>query len=85
MVSGFGERLTFLRASTRLGNSGRVGSKRPDSDLGLNFAYQGSNFYVVGDEGRVFDNSPLANASARVEIQVDINGKPLKASIKLSK
>jgi len=52
---------------------------------GLALTYQGSNFYVVDDQGRVFDNSPLANASAKVELQVDINGKPLKASIKLSK
>jgi RNA polymerase sigma-70 factor (ECF subfamily) len=52
---------------------------------GLTLTYQGSNFYVVDDQGRVFDNSPLANASAKVELQVDINGKPLKASIKLSK
>jgi hypothetical protein len=52
---------------------------------GLTLVYQGSNFYVVDDQGRVFDNSPLANASAKVELQVDINGKPLKASIKLSK
>jgi hypothetical protein len=55
------------------------------SNLGLNLGYRGSNFYVVDDQGRVFDNSPLANASARVELQVDINGNPLKASIKLSK
>lgn len=55
------------------------------SNLGLNLGYQGSNFYVVDDQGRVFDNSPLANAKASVELVVDINGKPLKAALKVSK
>ena len=55
------------------------------SNLGLNLGYQGSNFYVVDDQGRVFDNSPLANAKASVELAVDINGKPLKAALKVSK
>jgi RNA polymerase sigma-70 factor (ECF subfamily) len=52
---------------------------------GLNLSYQGSNFYVVDDQGRVFDNSPLANAKASVELSIDINGKPLKAALKVSK
>jgi hypothetical protein len=55
------------------------------SKNGGELTYQGSNFYVADDQGRVFDNSPLANASAIVELEVDTNGKPLKASLKLSK
>ena len=55
------------------------------SNLGLNLGYEGSNFYVVDDQGRVFDASPLANASARVELEVDVQGKPVKASLKVSK
>ncbi len=54
------------------------------SNLGLDLGYQGSNFYVVDDQGRVFDASPLANASASVELTVDSAGKPLRASLKVS-
>lgn len=51
---------------------------------GLNLSYTGSNFYVVDDQGRVFDSSPLANVTANVHLTVDINGKPLSASLKIS-
>ncbi len=54
------------------------------SNLGLDLGYQGSNFYVVDDQGRVFDASPLANASASVELTLDSAGKPLRASLKVS-
>ncbi len=54
------------------------------SNLGLDLGYQGSNFYVVDDQGRVFDASPLANASASVELTLDPAGKPLRASLKVS-
>ena len=53
------------------------------SNLGLNLGYQGSSFYVVDDQGRVFDNSPLANATARVELTVDSQGKPVRASLRV--
>jgi RNA polymerase sigma-70 factor (ECF subfamily) len=55
------------------------------SNLGLDLGYQGSNFYVVDDQGRVFDASPLANASASVELTVDSGGKPVRASLKVTK
>ena len=55
------------------------------SNLGMNLGYEGSNFYVVDDQGRVFDASPLANATARVELEVDAQGKPVRASLKVSK
>lgn len=55
------------------------------SNLGLNLGYQGSSFYVVDDQGRVFDNSPLSNATARVELTVDSQGKPVRASLRVSR
>ncbi len=55
------------------------------SNLGLILGYQGSNFYVVDDQGRVFDNSPLAEAAAKVQLTVDGNGKPIRASLQVSK
>lgn len=54
------------------------------SNLGMILGYEGSNFYVVDDQGRVFDASPLANASARVELEVDSQGKPVRASLRVS-
>ena len=55
------------------------------SNLGLTLGYQGSNFYVVDDQGRVFDNSPLAEAAAKVQLTLDANGKPTTASLQVSK
>ena len=52
---------------------------------GLNLSYSGSNFYVVDDQGRVFDSSPLANAKATVNLSVDSQGLPVSASLKVSK
>ena len=52
---------------------------------GLNLSYSGSNFYVVDDQGRVFDSSPLANAKATVNLTVDSQGLPVSASLKVSK
>ena len=52
---------------------------------GLNLSYSGSNFYVVDDQGRVFDSSPLANAKASVNLSVDSQGLPVSASLKVSK
>ena len=52
---------------------------------GLNLSYSGSNFYVVDDQGRVFDSSPLANAKATVNLSVDSQGLPVRASLKVSK
>jgi predicted DNA-binding protein (UPF0251 family) len=55
------------------------------SNNGLNLSYSGSNFYVVDDKGRVFDSSPLANATVHVYLTVDANGKPAAASIRVTK
>jgi RNA polymerase sigma factor (sigma-70 family) len=55
------------------------------SNNGLNLSYSGSNFYVVDDKGRVFDSSPLANATAHVYLTVDANGKPASAAIRVTK
>jgi RNA polymerase sigma-70 factor (ECF subfamily) len=55
------------------------------SNLGLNLGYRGSNFYVVDDQGRVFDNSPLANANVKVDLVVDSQGKPVRASLRVSR
>ena len=55
------------------------------SNLGLNLKYTGSNFYVADEEGRVFDTSPLANATAEVSLVIDSQGKPIRASLKVSR
>ena len=52
---------------------------------GLNLSYSGSNFYVVDDQGRVFDSSPLANAKATVNLSVDSQGKPMRAGLQVSR
>ena len=54
------------------------------TNSGLNLTYNGSNFYVADEDGRVFDTSPLADASAEVKLTIDANGKPLRASLKVS-
>ena len=52
---------------------------------GLNLGYTGSNFYVVDDQGRVFDSSPLANAKASVSLSINGQGLPVSASLRVSK
>jgi RNA polymerase sigma-70 factor (ECF subfamily) len=54
------------------------------SKNGLVLGYTGSNFYVADEAGRVFDDSPLANATAQVSLTVDAQGYPIRASIKVS-
>lgn len=51
---------------------------------GFNLGYRGSNFYVADDQGRVFDASPLANATAEVSLTIDATGMPVRASLKVS-
>lgn len=51
---------------------------------GLSLSYRGSNFYVVDDQGRVFDSSPLANATAIVNLTIDASGIPLNAGLKVN-
>ena len=55
------------------------------TNTGLNLSYSGSDFYVVDDQGRVFDSSPLANARASVNLSIDSNGLPVSASLRVSK
>jgi RNA polymerase sigma factor (sigma-70 family) len=51
---------------------------------GFNLGYRGSNFYVANDQGRVFDASPLADATAEVSLTIDATGMPVRASLKVS-
>lgn len=55
------------------------------TNSGLNLGYTGSNFYVVDDQGRVFDSSPLANAKASVNLSINGQGLPVNASLRVSK
>ena len=48
---------------------------------GYQITHVSENFYVADDQGRVFDNSPLADANATVSITLDQNGVPTKASM----
>jgi hypothetical protein len=39
----------------------------------------------VDDKGNVFDQSPLANATAVVTLTLDSNGNPVKAAMQVQK
>lgn len=60
-----------------------AGKSRVIND-GLNLGFEGSNFYVVDDNGRVYDQSPLARATAKVTLVLDENGQPVRASLKIN-
>jgi RNA polymerase sigma factor (sigma-70 family) len=47
--------------------------------------FTGSEFYVIDDQGRVFSESPLADATAVVTVKINQDGRPLNASIRISK
>lgn len=42
------------------------------------------NFYVVNSESQVFSDSPLANATAEVRLDLDAFGEPIQASIRFN-
>lgn len=52
---------------------------------GFEIEYLASNFWVVDDSGKVFDQSPLASASATLTLVVDTTGNPTSASMHVEK
>lgn len=46
--------------------------------------HRSAEFYVIDDEGWVFDNSPLANAEATVTVSFNAQGKITRASLRLN-
>ena len=44
-----------------------------------------SDFWVVDDQGNVFDQSPLANAISTVKLSLDSTGNPVRASMTVSR
>lgn len=52
---------------------------------GYEVVHRSSDFWVVDDKGNVFDQSPLANATAVVTLTLDTNGNPVKAALQVQK
>ena len=52
---------------------------------GYEVVHRSSDFWVVDDRGNVFDQSPLANATAVVTLTLDTNGNPVKAAMQVQK
>ena len=52
---------------------------------GFEVVHRSSEFWVVDDRGNVFDQSPLANATAVVTLTLDSNGNPVKAALQVQK
>ncbi len=52
---------------------------------GYEVVHRSSDFWVVDDRGNVFDQSPLANATAVVTLTLDANGNPVKAAMQVQK
>ena len=52
---------------------------------GYEVVHRSSDFWVVDDRGNVFDQSPLANATAIVTLTLDTNGAPMKAALQVQK
>lgn len=52
---------------------------------GFEIVLRASDFWVVDDEGNVFDQSPLANAVSNVKLSLDSKGNPVKASMTVSR
>jgi RNA polymerase sigma factor (sigma-70 family) len=52
---------------------------------GYEVIHRSSEFWVVDDKGNVFDQSPLANATAVVTLTLDSNGNPVKAAMQVQK
>jgi RNA polymerase sigma-70 factor (ECF subfamily) len=55
------------------------------SGSGYVITHTSSDFYVVDDEGNVFSDSPLADADATVTVNIDSNGTPTKAGLKVNR
>ena len=52
---------------------------------GHEIVLRASDFWVVDDQGNVFDQSPLANAVSTVTLSLDSLGNPVKASMTVSR
>jgi RNA polymerase sigma factor (sigma-70 family) len=52
---------------------------------GYEIILKASDFWVVDDQGNVFDQSPLANAVSTVKLSLDSQGNPVKASMTVSR
>jgi len=52
---------------------------------GYEIVLKASDFWVVDDQGNVFDKSPLANAISTVTLSLDSDGNPVTASMKVSR
>ena len=55
------------------------------SGAGFTITHNSSDFYVVDDSGNVFSDSPLADADAVVTINLDAEGTPTKAGLKVNR
>jgi hypothetical protein len=52
---------------------------------GHEIVLRASDFWVVDDQGNVFDQSPLADAISTVKLSLDSAGNPVKASMTVSR
>lgn len=52
---------------------------------GFEVVHRSSDFWVVDDSGNVFDQSPLANATATVTLILDTGGNPVRASMQVNR
>ena len=52
---------------------------------GHEIVLRASDFWVVDDQGNVFDQSPLANAISTVKLSLDSAGNPVRASMTVSR
>jgi hypothetical protein len=52
---------------------------------GYEIVLKASDFWVVDDQGNVFDQSPLANAVSTVKLSLDSRGNPVRASMTVSR
>jgi RNA polymerase sigma factor (sigma-70 family) len=52
---------------------------------GHEIVLRASDFWVVDDQGNVFDQSPLTNAISTVKLSLDSEGTPVKASMTVSR
>ena len=52
---------------------------------GFEIVHHSADFWVVDDAGNVYDQSPLAGASATVTLKLDKSNNPYKASLKVNR